>query len=236
MLKQSIMDAITGIVSDAYIICVQTVGSSVRVTFSSVAHRDKFMYAGLDGAMFPVKEAGVRGTYVQVYRLPYEVADEDLKTFFGRFGRVFGASRVYDNQCHGFDTGSRVVPIVRQRDIPRDLRLWGFDFTAFYRGQPAQCTICKEWSHRARECSYWGKCRQCGEKGHLKRNYPHLHILSASGKSDPDVTVQGDTDLPDGASSPKRAQKRKHPGPQSTRVGGGDAFQPCVLYFSCLVG
>jgi hypothetical protein len=157
----------------------------VWVTFSLAVHRNNFLCAGLsvDGVWFPVKETDNWGSYVQVHSLLYEVADGDLAALLRQYGKVLGVRRVYDNELHWFDNGSRVVRIVRKHHIPRDLRLRGFYFTVFYRGQPVQCTICGEQSHRARDCPHWGKCHWCGEKGHLERNCKYSHDLSSSGES-----------------------------------------------------
>ena len=79
-LKKKVMDALTGVVAPTDIKCIQPMGGTVRVTLSSVTHKNTLVSADLscEGMTLPVRKAEISRTFVQIHRLPYEVPDNDL--------------------------------------------------------------------------------------------------------------------------------------------------------------
>ena len=71
--------------------------------------------------------------------------------------------------------GVRVVSMVRNQAIPRNLEVDGYHCKVFYYGQAKECAICEKTGHIAKDCPFSGKCLRCGQAGHLYRdcrNYP----------------------------------------------------------------
>lgn len=49
------------------------------------------------------------------------------------------------------------------------MTVWGCECRIWYRDQPPQCFVCREFSHRAQSCSLSGLCRRCRQPGHKAR-------------------------------------------------------------------
>ena len=66
--------------------------------------------------------------------------------------------------------GVRVVFMVRNQSIPRNLEVDGYHCKVLYYGQAKECDICEKTGHIAKDCPFRGKCLRCGQAGHLYRD------------------------------------------------------------------
>ena len=66
--------------------------------------------------------------------------------------------------------GVRVVTMIRDKPIPRNLDVDGFHVKVSYYGQSVECDICSNHGHVARDCPLKGKCLWCHQPGHLQRD------------------------------------------------------------------
>ena len=64
----------------------------------------------------------------------------------------------------------RVVTMIRDKPIPRNLDVDGFHVKVSYYGQSVECDICNNHGHVARDCPLKGKCLWCHQPGHLQRD------------------------------------------------------------------
>ena len=71
----------------------------------------------------------------------------------------------FPNPCNG----NRIVKMVFNEDLPRFLSGCGCQCSVWYRGQPIQCIVCREFGHRAQSCPLTGWCRYCHQPGHMAR-------------------------------------------------------------------
>ena len=62
--------------------------------------------------------------------------------------------------------GVRVVSMVRNQAIPRNLEVDGYHCKVSYYGQAKECDICEKTGHIAKDCPFRGKCLRC-QAGHL---------------------------------------------------------------------
>ena len=249
--KAKVIKALCDVVPAEHIKCMQPMGSDVRVTLSSSSHKTTVLSEGLvsESLTLPVREAEVNSTFVHIHRLPYEVLDSDLTSLLNFYGNVLEVKRVRDASLPGCESGSRIVKIVLRDHIPRLLRLRGFWFTAFYRGQPEYCASCRFSGHSTRECPMRGVCWNCRESGHLSRSCPYppqgeSESDSESGSEEeegeesmetrptphPEGSPVGEQDHEregDEPSSRKRARSQMSPsegGPRSGSLSGGEAI------------
>ena len=100
---------------------------------------------------------------------PFEVPDDAVRTFFSSFGQVHSVQRSEHHGFPGLSDGNRLVKMSMSKDVPGDVRLAGFDCRVWYRGQPPYCAICRKTGHRSRACPLSGRCRRCGQSGHMAR-------------------------------------------------------------------
>lgn len=84
----------------------------------------------------------------------------------GRFQRWLELQSVY--------TGTWIIPMAVEKDIPRFLNVGSFQVKVWYKGQPVKCDICCEDGHKATDCPAKGKCFNCKEAGHLAKECPRL--------------------------------------------------------------
>ena len=177
-----------------------------HVTFEDSATKDYYIrYDELEfnGVKCRVLGAGSRAQQVLVYHYPYEEDDESLKSVLEDFGKVLGIRHQHYVGHNAVSTGTRIVQMIRDRPIRRNLMVDGYRVKIWYVGQPLECDICSR-GHISRDCPMRGKCRHCGEPGHLARackNPPRVWDVltqnndessssSASADPTPDEAVQ----------------------------------------------
>ena len=116
-----------------------------------------------------LRGGGPRPQKVFVYNFPFEAKNELLARALNKFGEV----KDVFNRCwlhlNGVADGVRVVSMVRNQNIPRNLDVEGFRVKVSYYGQAVECDICERLGHVARDCPLKGKCLWCHQPGHLAR-------------------------------------------------------------------
>ena len=65
--------------------------------------------------------------------------------------------------------GNRVAKVLLDRDIPQYVEVNGCSYRVWDLRQPAQCSVCREFGHRALACPLSGRCRRCHQPGHMAR-------------------------------------------------------------------
>ena len=71
----------------------------------------------------------------------------------------------FPNLCNG----NRIVEMVLNEELPYFLSICGYQCRVWYRGQPIQCIVCRDFGHRAQSCPLSGRCRYCHHPGHKAR-------------------------------------------------------------------
>ena len=67
-------------------------------------------------------------------------------------------------------TGTRLVGILLDKQVPSNVIIGGFNCKTWYRAQPVTCGLCKEEGHVLSNCPIRGKCRRCREPGHFAKD------------------------------------------------------------------
>ena len=62
---------------------------------------------------------------------------------------------------------NRVAKLLLDRDIPQFVEVDGCNCRVWYPRQPAQCSVCREFGHRVRDCPLSGPC--CHQPCHMAR-------------------------------------------------------------------
>ena len=65
--------------------------------------------------------------------------------------------------------GNRVAKILLDHDIPQFVEVEGCICRVWYPRQQPQCSVCREFGHRAPACPLSGRCRRCHQPGHMAR-------------------------------------------------------------------
>ena len=148
---------------------------TVHVTFEDVATRDNYALAEnivLDGFSCRVISLGLQARMVYIYHYPYEEDDNRLKVALGAFGKVLEVRHQSHVGFNSVSTGTRLIKMVRERPIRRNLTVGGYRVKAWYVGQPLECDICSG-PHVSKDCPVRGKCRNCRQPGHKARECPN---------------------------------------------------------------
>lgn len=150
-------------------------GRMARVTFEAggEASKDFFEERGVvlvNGVECEVIKPPPPVSTVIVYWYPFEAPDSAVNTALAAFGSVIEVR----NQCWSarpaVSTGSKLVRMVIQKEIPRFIIINGIRVKIWYKGQPIRCDVCRKEGHKAASCPLRGKCLRCHEAGHLARN------------------------------------------------------------------
>ena len=140
-----------------------------HVTFEDSATKDYYIrYDELEfnGVKCRVSGAGSQAQQVLVYHYPYAEDDDSLKSVLEDFGKVLGIRHQHYASHNAVSTGTCIVQMIRDQIIRRNLMVDGYCVKVWYVGQPLECDNCSR-GHISRDCPMRGKCRHCGELGHL---------------------------------------------------------------------
>lgn len=91
-------------------------------------------------------------------------------------------------------TGSRIVQMVVEKEIPHFISVHGVRCRAWYRGQPLRCDSCRKIGHRSAVCPLKGKCFKCQKEGHWARNCKAAAGAPAEVVDVPAVADKGEDD------------------------------------------
>ena len=104
------------------------------------------------------------GRYVHYYL--FEAPDADIRSVLSKFGQIKGLRYQSFPGYSNVKTGSRIVRMVVEREIPSQQSIRGYLCRVWYKGQPIRCNICREVGHLAASYPNKGLCRRCKEHGH----------------------------------------------------------------------
>ena len=116
--------------------------------------------------LFPADER-LRNVYIR--DLPVEIDDVVVSSFLADFGEVLSVDYCFFDHYPTVRNGNRVAKVLLDRDIPQHVEVEGCSCRVWYPRQPAQCSVCKEFGHRAPACPLSGRCRRCHQPGHMAR-------------------------------------------------------------------
>ena len=149
-------------------------GGVARITFKeavakqSLLRHDKISLDGRSCKIF----ADRRLVWVQVHHYPSEAFDSVIEEFFMSYGTVKFVKRQHWVALPDVQTGTRLVGILVDKQVPRNVIIGGFNCKTWYRGQPVTCDLCGKEGHVLSNCPIRGKCRRCMEPGHFARDCP----------------------------------------------------------------
>ena len=143
----------------------------VRVTFQDSQTCSQILEDSLDLGdvsvqLFPADER-LRTVYNR--DLPVEMEHEVVSQFPCRVWRSFVCWLLFFDHYPTIRNGNRVAKVLLDRDIPQYVEVNGCSCRVWYVRQPAQCSVCREFGHRAPACPLSGRCRRCHQPGHVAR-------------------------------------------------------------------
>ena len=110
--------------------------------------------------------------YVLVYQYPYEYPNDSVATVMDKFGAVKDVLFQHWTNLPEVSTGTRIVRMVVEKEIPHFLFIRGIRCKVWYRDQPLTCDICSKGGQKASACPDKGKCLRCHNPGHVARHCP----------------------------------------------------------------
>ena len=138
-------------------------GGSFRASFSSPEHKVRIESKGrfnIGSHECVVQATGPPQVDVYVHYYPFEAPDADIRSVLSTFGQIKGLRYQSFPGYSNVKTGSRIVRMVVEREIPSQQSIRGYPCRVFYKGQPIRCNICREVGHLAASCPNKGLCRR----------------------------------------------------------------------------
>ena len=163
-----------------------------------------------------VQATGPPQVDVYVHYYPFEAPDVHICDALSKFSQIKNLRYQSFPGYRNVKTGSRIVKMVVEREIPSQLTIRGFPCRFWYKGQSVRCNICRDIGHLAASCPNKGLCRRCKEPGHTAGQ-----CLKAW-----KVSVLADTGLSTLAPDPLPQRAASEHGPQ---VGTQDPFEETKL-------
>ena len=147
----------------------------IRLTFKESADKERLVSQGsimLENVECEVTPSDRPYTMVYIHHYPAEGDDALLLEEFSRFGKIKASKHQHFAGRPNLLTGSRVLTMSLSKQIPAEVFVDSYPTRVWYRGMAPFCQICKTMGHKAADCEHNGKCRECGEAGHLARACP----------------------------------------------------------------
>ena len=147
----------------------------IRLTFKELADKERLVSQGsimLENVECEVTPSDRPYTTVYVHHYPAEGDDALLLEQFRRFGKIVATKHQHFSGRPSLLTGSRILTMSLSQQIPAEVFVDSYPTRVWYRGMAPFCQICKSMGHKAADCEHNGKCRECGEAGHLARACP----------------------------------------------------------------
>ena len=147
----------------------------IRLTFKELADKERLVSQGsivLENVECDVTPSDRPYTMVYVHHYPAEGDDALLLEQFRRFGKIVATKHQHFSGRPSLLTGSRILTMSLSQQIPAEVFVDSYPTRVWYRGMAPFCQICKSMGHKAADCEHNGKCRECGEVGHLARACP----------------------------------------------------------------
>ena len=175
----------------------------VRLTFQDPETCAQVLKEGLDLGevsvdLFPADDR-LRTIYLR--DLPVEIEEEVVLSFLSGFGEVLSVNHCFFDDYPSVRNGNRVAKVLLDRDIPQFAEVDGCNCRIWYPRQPPQCSVCKEFGHRAPACPLSGRCRRCHQPGHMARECTQAWGPSFSvSRTDHSMEVEDDSGTSSSAS------------------------------------
>ena len=169
----------------------------VRLTFQDPETCAQVLKEGLDLGKFSVDlfPADDRLRTIYLRDLPVEIEEEVVLSFLSGFGEVLSVNHCFFDDYPSVRNGNRVAKVLLDRDIPQFAEVDGCNCRIWYPRQPPQCSVCKEFGHRAPACPLSGRCRRCHQSGHMARECTQAWGPSFSvSRTDHSMEVEDDSD------------------------------------------
>ena len=163
---------------------------------------------------------------VLVYQYPYEFPNISVADALDKFGAVKEVQFQHWTNLPEVSTGTRVVRMVVDKEIPRFLVIRGVRCKVWYRDQPLTCDICKKGGHKASACPDKGKCLRCHEPGHVVRHCPNPWGKKANPAPSAPPPPAADASGPPPSSDPVVPPVAPDDGPADPIVGSADPDPP----------
>lgn len=147
----------------------------IRLTFKELADKERLVSQGsivLENVECDVTPSDRPYTMVYVHHYPAEGDNALLLEQFRRFGKIVATKHQHFSGRPSLLTGSRILTMSLSQQIPAEVFVDSYPTRVWYRGMAPFCQICKSMGHKAADCEHNGKCRECGEAGHLARACP----------------------------------------------------------------
>ena len=144
----------------------------IRLTFRELADKERLVSQGsimLENVECDVTPSDRPYTMVYVHHYPAEGDNALLLEQFRRFGKIVATKHQHFSGRPSLLTGSRILTMSLSQQIPAEVFVDSYPTPVWYRGMAPFCQICKSMGHKAADCEHNGKCRECGEAGHLAR-------------------------------------------------------------------
>ena len=81
---------------------------------------------------------------IYVHYYPFEAPDADIRSVLSKFGQIKGLRYKSFPGYSNVKTGSRIVSMVVEREIPSQQSIRGYPCRVWYKGQPIRCNMCRE--------------------------------------------------------------------------------------------
>ena len=126
---------------------------------------------------------------VYIRDLLVEIDDEVVSSFLADFGEVLSVDYCFFDHYPTVRNGNRVAKVLLDRDIPQFVEVNGCSCRVWYLRQPVQCSVCREFGHRAPACPLSGRCRRCHQPGHMAREWTQAWgpLFPVSRSTDPSI-------------------------------------------------
>ena len=110
----------------------------------------------LEGLSVQLMPADDRLSSVYLRDLPVEVDNDVVSSFLPRYGEVLSVDHCYFDDFPSLCNGNRLVKILLAQDIPSFVRVESYECRVWYPREPPQCSICRNFVHRAPACPLSG--------------------------------------------------------------------------------
>ena len=190
-----------------------------RLTFQESETCAQVLKDGLDLGDFSVDLALAddRLRTVHLRDLPVEIAEEVVSSFLAGFGEVLSVSHCFFDDYPSVRNCNRVAKILLDHDIPQYVEVDGCNCRVWYPRQPPQCSVCREFSHRAPACPLSGRCRRCHQPGHMARECTQAWGPPFSvSRTDHSMETEDDSDTSSSASDDVSSTTASVPAPVVT--------------------
>ncbi len=179
---------------------------------------------GPGGHCFVQIDPGEKIVTVHMTTVHSRITNPELLEELSQYGRVLHIDRQYYRQYLNILNGEVTVLLCSMEgDIPRRMKIAGWDIHVEYKGQPYACHNCFRFGHTARKCPIV-LCWACKATGHMSKDCKGLAVSS-------DANVSGDSiGSTQSTETTQQQQDRDHTGcEESTEQQAGTQAEPSTV-------